>query len=265
MLNATTSLWLLVLIVVILPTLAAMAGPIVLRRFVGLDKLSVNNEVAGFKFATVGVTYAVMLAFAVIVVWERFSSAEGDVASEAGASATVYRLIDGLGGEPGAKLHAAMTAYLEGAIARDWPAMERGRASESVTRDLDALYATALAYRPTDARGAVLLGEILKQVDAVTEARRARLVKAGGAVPDILWVVLCCGAAITIGFTFFFGAENLRAQCLMTGGLAVLILSGLLVIIAIDHPFSGGLKVGPEALVEVLHDLGRHMGPHEAR
>jgi hypothetical protein len=257
MLNARP-FWLLVLIIVILPTLAAMAGPVVLRRWVGLEKLSINNEVAGFKFATVGVTYAVLLAFAVIVVWERFSAAEGDVAREAGAAAGVYRLIDGVEGESGAKLHAAMTAYLEGAVAGDWPAMQRGKGAEDVTRDLNALYATALAYRPTDARGAVLLGEILKQVDAVTEARRSRLVKAGGAVPDILWAVLCCGAAITIGFTFFFGAENLRAQCMMTGGLAVLILSGLLVIIAIDHPFSGGLKVGPEALVEVLHDLGRH-------
>ena len=31
-----------------------------------------HNEVAGFIFATVGVVYAVLLAFVVIVVWEQF-------------------------------------------------------------------------------------------------------------------------------------------------------------------------------------------------
>jgi hypothetical protein len=34
----------------------------------------------------------------------------------------------------------------------------------------------------------------------------------------------------------FFGAENLRAQALMTGALAALIFSGLLIIVPIDRP-----------------------------
>jgi hypothetical protein len=57
----TLPLWLLGLIVVGL-TLAAMGGPVLIRRRVHLDRLRVNNEVAGFKFATIGVLYAVLLA-----------------------------------------------------------------------------------------------------------------------------------------------------------------------------------------------------------
>jgi hypothetical protein len=34
----------------------------------------------GVKFATVGVLYAVLLAFAVVVVWEKFNQAESEVA-----------------------------------------------------------------------------------------------------------------------------------------------------------------------------------------
>jgi hypothetical protein len=45
----------------------------------------------------------------------------------------------------------------------------------------------------------------------------------------------------------------------MTGGLCVLIFSGLLVIVVIDHPFAGSVKVTPEALSLVLHELGQ---PH---
>ena len=89
------------------------------------------------------------------------------------------------------------------------------------------------------------------------EARRARLVKALGTVPGVIWVVLFGGAVLTIGFTFFFGTQNLRAQTLMTGALAMLILSGLLIIVAIDRPFSGTVKVQPDGLLEVIEDLGR--------
>lgn len=44
---------------------------------------------------------------------------------------------------------------------------------------------------------------------------------------------------------------------MMTGALALLIFSGLLVIISIDHPFTGVVKVEPVAIFEVLEDLGR--------
>ena len=249
-------LWLSAIILVALPVLIAMSGPVIVRRCVALEKLSTNNEVAGFKFATVGVLYAVLLAFAVVVVWEKFNDADKDVAQEAGAAATIYRLADGIGGEPGAALRQALTGYLKAAIALDWPAMERGRASVDVTRSLDAVYVALLTYNPADSRGSALLTEVLYQLDQMTQARRGRLVLASGIVPGVIWAVLFAGAILTVAFTFFFGTRNLRAQTVMTGALCALIFSGLLIIVAIDHPFAGTVKVSPEALSAVLEEAG---------
>jgi hypothetical protein len=249
-------LWLSATIVIVLPTALSMLGTFLVRRSVGLKALSSNNEVAGFKFATVGVLYAVLLAFAVIVVWEKFSDTEEHVTVEAGAAATLYRLIDGIDPEPRAVLRQRLSAYLQSAVTQDWPAMEKGKPSIETSRAITDLYAAALTYKPTDLRGAMLLEETLRQLNTLTEARRARVVKASGTVPGVLWLVLLGGAVITVGFTFFFGNENLRAQSMMTGGLTVLIFSGLLVIVAIDQPFAGAVKVHPEPLIVVLEDLG---------
>jgi hypothetical protein len=71
-------------------------------------------------------------------------------------------------------------------------------------------------------------------------------------VPNLLWLVLLGGAVITIGYTFFFGTESLRAQALMTALLAIMIFFELLVVVGIDRPFSGAVKVGPNALAAVL-------------
>jgi hypothetical protein len=140
-------------------------------------------------------------------------------------------------------------------IAEDWPAMERGEESPVATGALNEVYAAALTYSPSDGRGTTLLAEVLHQLDVVTHARRTRLVLASGIVPGVVWLVLFGGAILTIGFTFFFGTENLRAQTMMTGMLSVLIFSALLIIIAIDHPFAGSVKVRPEALSTVLEDF----------
>jgi len=241
----TMPLWLSGLLLIVPTTALAMAGPYVVRRYVELSRLRTNNEIAGFKFATVGVLYAVLLAFAVIL-----------VAKEAGAAATIYRLSRGINVEEGAAVSKALTAYLTAAITKDWPAMQLGKASPAANEALNGIYSAVLKFHPADNSGAILLAELLRQVDLVSEARRARLVTANSIVPGIVWLVLFGGAAVTIGFTFFFGAENLRAQSAMTGALSVLMFAGLLTIVAIDHPFAGQVKVGPEALIAVVDDFG---------
>src|ERR1700693_125550 len=167
---ATQPLWVSGILLVGVTTLVAMLGPVIVRRRVGLEKLSTNNEVAGFKFAIVGVLYAVLLGFAVIVVWEKFSDAETDVAQEAGAAATIYRLANGIGPDPGGALSDGVSRYLKTVIVNEWPAMEQGKASPVVTHALDDLYAKLLSYNPPDSRSTAIFTEILHQLDLVTQA-----------------------------------------------------------------------------------------------
>jgi len=42
----------------------------------------------------------------------------------------------------------------------------------------------------------------------------------------------------------------------MTGILSMLIFSGLRVIVAVDHPYAGPVKLNPEALLTVLEEFG---------
>src|SRR5262245_3449018 len=102
-------LWIAAVVLLVPTTIFAMCGPIIVRRHVPLDRLSSNNEVAGFKFAVVGVIYAVLLAFAIVVVWERFNQADNDVAREAAAAATRCRLAQGLDAPDGAAVRKATT------------------------------------------------------------------------------------------------------------------------------------------------------------
>ncbi len=247
-------LWALALVLLVVPTLLSMWGPVLVRRNVGLERLSTNNEIAGFKFATVGVIYAVLLAFAVIVVWEKFSDAETAVVQEAGASATIFRLIDGTDPESVAT-RAAMANYLRLAIDRDWPLMAEGKKSPDVTKALDSLYSIAVQATEKQSRDRAIYYELFKQLDVFTQARRTRLHLSTGVVPPIVWLVLYGGAILTMSFTFFFGAKNLRAQVMMNGILAVMVFLGLVVMVSIDHPFTGPVKVGDEPLKSVLEDF----------
>ncbi len=247
-------LWIAALLIVALPTMIAMCGPILVRRSVSLEQLTTNNEIAGFKFATVGVIFAVLAAFSVIVVWEKFSEAQGDVVKEAGASAALYRLAAG----PDPKMKAtreALTNYLQLAIDKDWPQMALEKESHEVTRALNALYGAVLDLTKGEARPTALLMEMFKQVDTITETRRARLHLATGIVPKIIWMAIFSTSVLTVVFTFFFGTRNLKAQVMMTGILSILIFTSLLAMVEIDHPFTGPSYVHSEALKTVLDEF----------
>lgn len=248
--------WVAGLILVGLPTLIAVYAPVLVRRHINLQRLQANNEVAGFKFAVVGVLYAVLLAFVVVVVWEKFNEADSFVSKEAAAAATVYRLSADIPGEPGNAVRVALSKYLDAAIEKDWLAMARGEGSPAVTVALDRVYTALLSYRGTGNRDAVILAEALRNLDLLTQTRRSRLVAADGYVPGVLWATLIIGAISTLAFTLFFGTKNLLAQAMMTGILSVLLFSGLLIVISFDHPFSGPVKVHPGALAAVLTDFG---------
>jgi hypothetical protein len=252
----THSLWVSGAIIVGLGTVLSMLGPVLVRRYTDFKRLTTNNEIAGFKFATIGVLYAVLLAFSVIVVWGKYSETEANVVQEAGAAEDIYRLSQGLSDKVRVDVASSLGNYLKAAINDDWPSMNRGAgasARRSTQRALDAVYATVVS---SSGQGdSTVISEMLRQLDRITQSRRARLVASDGAVPGLLWLVLLGGAAITIGFTFFFGTENLRAQVSMTGLLALLIFSELLIIVGIDRPFSGAVKLGPNALAAVLADV----------
>jgi hypothetical protein len=260
----TQPLWVSGAIVVGLTTVLAILGPLFVRRHVALKRLTDNNEVAGFNFATVGVLYAVLLAFAIVVVWEKFSGAETIVAQEAGAAESIFRLSYGIENPGGAELRTALSQYLAVTVAADWPAMDRGtvgNGTRPARQALDEVYATFLKSAAAQHIDAPLMSEVMRQLDAIAQARRARLIASEGTVPGVIWLLLFGGAFLTVGFTFFFGMRGLPAQVLMTGLLSVLIFSELLAIVAIDRPFSGIVKLGPHALANVLELYKAPAGP----
>jgi len=57
------------------------------------------------------------------------------------------------------------------------------------------------------------------------------------------------------GFTFFFGAENLRASIADDRRFVDPNLCRVADVVEIDHPFPGTVKVGPEALAAVVKDF----------
>ena len=120
---------------------------------------------------------------------------------------------------------------------------------------IDEIRASLQDFQPQTPADEQLYAEGLDQVQRLADARRMRLVAAEEGVPAVLWSVLIFGGVAAVGFTYLFGLQNTWAHRLMVLTLAAVIGLVLFTIGAMEHPFSGGARIGTGAFDLVLERL----------
>ena len=241
--------------------IVAVVGLMLVQRLVPATIREEHNDVAGFIYAALGVIYAVLLALVVIAVWEEYGRARVTVESEANALAEIFWLAHQLPEPEGPHVQELARSYAEEVADEEWPLMQRGqtplveqgRATPRGWVLIDDIRATLQGYEPRTEAEQELYAEGLDQVQRLADARRTRLVQAEESLPAVLWVVLVVGGMVAVGFTYLFGLAHTGAHALMVASLAGVIALVLFTIGILDHPFSGGARIGTGAFELVLN------------
>jgi Protein of unknown function (DUF4239) len=243
------------LLIVVVPALAVLLQLGIQRTWPRLAE-GEHNDVAGFIIAVVGVIYAVLLAFVVIIIWENFSDAEGVVAQEASALRSIYRETTAFPQEVREPVHEDVRRYAEAAIQREWPAMKHGVSGDpAVAQILDEMSEHLTQLPATTPSQQEYIGAEAARFNDLVSARSKRLDFVEQGVPGVLWTALVVGAVVTIGFATLFGLRSVGLHITITASLAAVIGVLLFVAVAIDHPFGGDVTVTPAPLERVLHDF----------
>jgi hypothetical protein len=232
------------------------------RRHVPHQTLSRHNDVAGFVYATMGVTYAVVLAFVVIAVWENYAETSGIADQEASSLGALYRVAQGFPDPQRVSAQEAALTYAEVVVDVAWPAMENGEdPAPEASEALDHLYAVYMAPDLVAAVNPEQYAESLDLLNEVSIARRERVLASDSGLPEILWLVLIGGGLLVVGFAFLFGVESGYSQAAILSGLTLMISLLLFVVADAQHPFQGSFSVPPEAMESVLHQFGQPAAP----
>ena len=245
------------LLMVAVSVLIAVTGLMLVQRLVPLRLRKEHNDVAGFIYAVLGVIYAVLIALVVIAVWEDFAAARDTVERESSELDDVFRLAHSLPEPEGRQLQELARSYARVVVDEEWALMAQARTSPRAWELLDEM---TLHFENVEVRTKaeqVRYAEALARMDELADARNARLVEAGEGIPTVVWGVLAVGGILVVGFAYLFGLENTLVHNLMVGALALLISSVLFTIGVLEYPFSGDVRVSPEAFELVLERFER--------
>ena len=240
------------LFVISLFVLASVAGLVLVQRLVPIELRKQHNDVAGFIYAVVGIAYAVLMGLVVVAAWEQFQTARNTADREANEVAELFWLGHRLPQTEGHRLQELARSYARVVVDEEWPLLARGESSPRAWALIDEIRLTVQNINPDTQAEVVLYEQGLERVHDLANARRDRLVEAREGIPTILWVVLVVGAIVTVGFTYLFGMDSTTTHTLMVAALALVIGLVLFTIGSLEYPFSGDVRLGPEAFELVL-------------
>lgn len=216
------------------------------RRFKS-EVMRRHNDVAGYLFSAVGVLYAVLLGFVVVVVWQKYDAAVTNVIAEVDAGADLYHVVEGFPPALAAAVRGDIRSYARALISKEWPEMN---ADQDVSADpvpmIEDMSHRINIFSPVTMRDSNTQQIAQSDVGRLLDARRQRVIQAAPAVPFVLWFALVAGAIAMLSFCFIFGVENRPAQLTMTAILMGLIGILFVVVYEFATPFSGSVKISPD-------------------
>ena len=235
--------WLLGTAIVGSSMAVALLAQLLVRRFVPLAVLEAHHTVAGHMMALVGGVFGVLLAFSVVVVWEQYDRDREGAGQEANAAADLFRLVRAAPPPAGEQMAQAVFDYLRAVAEIEWDTLDRSGAAPEAIRAYEGVWRTVTAWSPADDRERNLQLSALARLAELSDRRRLRLLHAEHQLPEVLWLVLVVGAAVTVGYSNFFGLRYRRSQAAMIVSLAGIVALVLFTVWVLDHPYRGDTRI----------------------
>jgi hypothetical protein len=247
--------WLLCSLMVALYVVASVAGLLIARKIYPHHRCKQHNDIGGFIFATLGVIYAVLLAFTVVITWQGYDKAQDMTANEASSIGSLYRYAESFPTGFQSKLKNELVLYVKAIVGEEWPMMAKGHGSENVQRMNKNLWKRYHGFQPKNETEKIFLSASVHHMARVSELRIQRIAASSQGNHPLIYFILITGSILTIAFSMLFGTKNIIPHLIMTALMAAMIAISLLAIVAIDYPFTGDLIIKPDVFTDVLSHL----------
>lgn len=219
-----------------------------------------NNELVGYTYAVYGLIYGVLLAFTIIVTWERFAATKQLVMHEVTILSEIWRDSQAFPPTIRDNVRKDLTAYAQSVVDGEWPAMAaHGQAHPRTQEVYEHLWTLTYRIHPETKNQEAFLTELLNRMNELSVARRLRVMHSRMEVHSILLLVLLIGAVPAVAYPLLLSCKHAWVQVVIMGSIMLIVMLGLLVTLSLQYPFSGGVSIEPEAFRELLDSFHQRL------
>jgi hypothetical protein len=256
-------------LIVVGVTALAVAAMLLVRRGAPDGSYFADGDRASGVFGVLATGFAVLLGFVVFLAFTSYDAARAGAETEALIVAQQVETAQFFDPATSSQLTVGLVCYARSVAGVQWQRMEDGTIGDSLNPWAVKLFDITRAIVPASDTQQSAYDRWLDQTTQREEARNDRIHGAVGVIPTTLWVVLFFTAALIFAYVLFFADSGERAlvQGMLMGSVVAVIVSMLLLLYALDHPFHpgiGGLRpVAMERTLRVIDQQLATLGVHE--
>ena len=204
-----------------------------------------------------GIIFALFIAFTAAQIWTDNEKARGEIDREASALRSATILAPSFPREFQVQLRELIRRYIADAATQEWAMMANRTANLRAIPGVlaEAMQAT-LALTPSSEGQKTAQREMATSVETALDARRQRIIISQSQVNLLKWLCLSMQAVCTLVAIAMVHSDNRLASIIAMGIFATGIAASMLLILAHDRPFTGEISIRPDALLQVMPEIG---------
>jgi len=231
--------------------------------YVAVSVFAVGEGARSFKaispglLSPLGIIFALFVAFTASQVWTDTEKAKAEIDREASALRTVVMLANAFPREAEAQLRGLIRRYIADAATQEWSMMANRTANLRAIPGVlaEALQAT-LALMPNSEGQKTAQREMATALETAFDARRQRIIISQSQVNLLKWLCLFLQAVCALVAIAMVHSDNRLASIIALGIFATGVAASMLLILAHDRPFTGEISIRPDALLQVMPEIG---------
>jgi hypothetical protein len=237
--------------------LAVAVAAVTFKRFAKDDDDEPGGATVGHAGAMLSALFLLVFAIAVIIPWTVADSARQNTYAEARSLTEAYWDTGDLPPEAKQEIRGRINAYTNFVVNREWRSMGDGRLDDEGWKQLDALRVSLNRLELQNKNQSSARDNIVERVKETYAFRRQRAVDAQSSLPAGVSILTALTGAIIIIFPFLAGARPRGITLLPLLVMSVMLGISVYLVFNIEHPFTGGLAVGPDAFNSALQEFTR--------
>jgi hypothetical protein len=229
-------------LLVVAATATGVAALLTVRRRAPDGGYFHDGDRAAGVFGVLATGFSVLLGFVVFLSFESFDQSRAGAETEALTVAQQFETAQFLPTAVTGQLSGELVCYSRFVVGTEWPILDSGEQTREVNPWGIAMFHTLKSAHPRSAPEQAAYSKWLDQTSDRESARMDRLHGAEGVMPWLLWVILIVIALVIFAFMMFFAdsGEPALVQGVQIGSVVLVMVSMLLLIRYLDHPFQDG-------------------------
>jgi hypothetical protein len=232
----------------------SLALPFAVKRLPWMTPNDKNTDFVIRTQATLFSMTSLVLAFTLVQADTNYRQADNLVSSEAARIEQLDRLLARYGNpEVASRGRPLLRAYAMAVVNDEWPAMLREGSHDSSSATFAPLSRTILAINPTNERQNLVLAEMLRTLDTISDVRAQRLNIVAIRLPSLYWWVMSLAISGLLLVSSSIEQTAFRRTILCIQSVVVGGFVGFVFIM--DQPFRGETAIPPTAISSAIQHM----------